>query len=111
MIHPKYSFRIRVLLVYTVRSSPSPYAHETPEWNAEMHATDTERNQLLTSRSAEAVVSTEARGEAAELEGVMSVPRNRIAPVEIDGVHIVPDIGNAYIPYRPGPKVGRQLTM
>ena len=54
---------------YMVDSSPFQYPHETPEWNAEMDATDTERKQLVTSssRGAEAAVGVEATREAAEL--------------------------------------------
>ncbi|USP76594.1 hypothetical protein yc1106_03868 [Curvularia clavata] len=91
---------------YTMGSFSSQFPHETPEWNAEMDATDTERKQLVTSRGARAAVGNEATGEAAELGGVMRVPRKQIAPVEIDGVQIVPEIGDAYIPYRPGVEAG-----
>ena len=35
----------------------------------------------------------------------MRVPRKRIAPVEIDGVQVVPEVGDAYIPYRPGAEI------
>jgi hypothetical protein len=30
------------------------------------------------------------------------VPRKPIAPVEIDGTAVVAEVGDAYIPYRPG---------
>jgi hypothetical protein len=68
--------------------------HETPEWNAEMDATEAERQRLVTSQH--------EFGDAVELGGTSRVPRKPIAPVEIDGVPVTAEIGDAYIPYRPG---------
>jgi len=68
--------------------------HETPEWNAEMDATEAERERLVTSHY--------ESGDAVELGGTLRVARKPIPPVEIDGVPVRAEVGDAYIPYRPG---------
>lgn len=67
---------------------------ETPEWNVEMDATESERQGLM-HEPASAVT------DASELGGMPRMQRKPIAPVEIDGRQVVPEIGDAYIPYRP----------
>jgi hypothetical protein len=76
---------------------PQGYARETPEWNAEMDATEAERQRLVTSHH-----DLRDVGDAVELGGTSRVPRKPIAPVEMDGTPITAEMGDAYIPYRPG---------
>jgi hypothetical protein len=71
---------------------------ETPEWNVEMDATEAEREHLVPSAYEPAPAVT----DASELGGMARVPRKPIAPVEIDGTAVVAEVGDAYIPYRPG---------
>jgi hypothetical protein len=79
-------------------------AHETPEWNIEMNATEAERQKLVNAYDqAPMSASTTAGGsEAAELGGMARVSRKPIAPVEIDSTEVRAEIGDAYLPYRPG---------
>jgi len=86
-------------------SSQNP--HETPEWNVEMDATEAERQKLASTAPAYGgsnvgLSSPGNGGEATELAGLARVPRKPIAPVEIDGNAVIPEVGDAYIPYRPG---------
>jgi hypothetical protein len=83
-------------------TSDSRYTHETPEWNVEMDAMQTERQHLVASQGAQSGGDGGGRGEAAELAGIVRVPRKCIAPVEIDGTPVMQEVGDAYIPYRPG---------
>jgi hypothetical protein len=76
-------------------------AHETPEWNVEMDAADAERQRLVGAHDVPLSASSPA-SDATELGGLARVPRKPIAPVELDGVQVVPEVGDAYIPYRPG---------
>jgi hypothetical protein len=69
-------------------------AHETPEWNVEMDAGEAEREGFMASHV--------AKGEASELGGTARVQRKPIAPVEIDGRSVRAEVGDAYLPYRPG---------
>jgi hypothetical protein len=89
---------------YHAVSSQNP--HETPEWNVEMDATEAERQKFASSASMYGTpilgASVRHGSEAAELAGMARVPRKLIAPVEIDGHAVVPEVGDAYIPYRPG---------
>jgi hypothetical protein len=73
----------------------APGAHETPEWNVEMDAMESERERLVQE-------PTSATTDASELGGMQRMQRKPIPPVEIDGRPIVPEVGDAYIPYRPG---------
>ncbi|CAA9964134.1 hypothetical protein PTMSG1_07493 [Pyrenophora teres f. maculata] len=79
--------------VGTYAVGPSQVQHETPEWNVEMDAMDTERP----------VVGSGGHGQAEvqELGGLARVPRKAIAPVEIDGRAVLAEVGDAYIAYRP----------
>ncbi|KAH4309905.1 hypothetical protein HBH98_183900 [Parastagonospora nodorum] len=65
---------------------------ETPEWNAELDATDAERQGYAAYHYA----------EATELDGTGRVARKPVAPVEIDGAEVRAEVGDAYLPYRPG---------
>jgi hypothetical protein len=78
--------------------------HQTPEWNIEMDATEAERQKLVGAYQAPMSASTTAGGSeaAAELRGMARVSRKPIAPVEIDSTEVRAEIGDAYIPYRPG---------
>jgi hypothetical protein len=84
---------------------PSQNPHETPEWNVEMDATEAERQKFASSASVYGNpmpgASVRHGSEAAELAGMARVPRKPIAPVEIDGHAVIPEVGDAYIPYRP----------
>ncbi|KAF1940865.1 hypothetical protein EJ02DRAFT_455663 [Clathrospora elynae] len=77
--------------------------YETPEWNVEMDATEAERQKLVTAYHTPISASTADSGtKAAELGGMARVARKPIAPVEIDSTPVIPEVGDAYIPYRPG---------
>ncbi|KAA8619779.1 hypothetical protein A1F94_004699 [Pyrenophora tritici-repentis] len=85
---------------YAVGSSQ--VQHETPEWNVEMDAMDTERQNLVGAYgSAERDVRGQGQAEVPELGGLARMPRKAIAPVEIDGRAILAEVGDAYIAYRP----------
>ncbi|KAF2833988.1 hypothetical protein CC86DRAFT_17873 [Ophiobolus disseminans] len=75
--------------------------HETPEWNVEMDATDAERQALVSNRYERVSANSHGNG-ASELGGLARVPRKPIAPVEMDGTGVRAEVGDAYIPYRPG---------
>ncbi|KAH7094693.1 hypothetical protein FB567DRAFT_510839 [Paraphoma chrysanthemicola] len=75
--------------------------HETPEWNVEMDATEAERQHLVGTHN-DPLSATSPASDVTELGGLARVARKPIAPVEIDGRQIVPEVGDAYIPYRPG---------
>tara|TARA_R110002003_G_scaffold38_1_gene2272 strand:+ start:868 stop:1323 length:456 start_codon:yes stop_codon:yes gene_type:complete len=81
------------------RNATNP--HETPEWNVEMDATDAERQRLVGAHDVPLSASSPG-SDATELGGLARVPRKPIAPVELDGVQVVPEVGDAYIPYRLG---------
>jgi hypothetical protein len=85
-------------------SSQTP--HETPEWNVEMDATEAERQKVASIAPAPGTSTSSSSpvngSEAAELAGMARVARKPIAPVEIDGNPVIPEVGDAYIPYRPG---------
>ncbi|CAG5182414.1 uncharacterized protein ALTATR162_LOCUS10149 [Alternaria atra] len=85
-------------------TSSSQYPHEIPEWNVEMDATEAERQRVAGTPAYQAPspVSPESGVEAAELAGMARVPRKPIAPVELDSTPVIPEVGDAYIPYRPG---------
>ncbi|KAH7389476.1 hypothetical protein DE146DRAFT_619652 [Phaeosphaeria sp. MPI-PUGE-AT-0046c] len=74
--------------------------HDTPEWNVEMDALESERQRLVEEPAS-------ATTDASELGGMPRMQRKPIPPVEIDGRQIVPEVGDAYIPYRPGGREGR----
>lgn len=73
--------------------------HETPEWNTELDATHAERQKLVAHHDYD---PTSATTETSELDGVGRVSRKPIAPVEIDGRSVRAEVGDAYLPYRPG---------
>lgn len=84
---------------HTFKANRNP--HETPEWNVEMDATEPERQGLVTNQYDPS--SAKSKGtDASELDGMARVPRKPIAPVEIDGTAVAAEVGDAYIPYRPG---------
>ena len=87
-------------------ANPSQNPHETPEWNVEMDATEAERQKLASTAppygSSTSGLSPVNGEGAAELAGLARVPSKPIAPVEIDGNAVIPEVGDAYIPYRPG---------
>jgi len=66
--------------------------NEIPEWNAELDATDAERQRYAAYHHA----------EASELDGTGRVERKPVAPVEIDGVEVRAEVGDAYLPFRAG---------
>lgn len=68
--------------------------HETPEWNVEMDALESERQRLVADPASATIKGT-------ELGGIQRMQRKPIPPVEIDGRQVVPEVGDAYIPYRP----------
>lgn len=76
--------------------------HETPEWNAELDGTEAEQQRLVSPSDAPVSAATDSSAQASELGGLLRVQRKPIAPVEIDGTPIIAEVGNAYIPYRPG---------
>lgn len=78
----------------------APGAHETPEWNIEMDALESERHRLVPDPAS-------ATTNASELGGPLRMQRKPIAPVEIDGRQVVPEVGDAYLPYRPDGGEGR----
>lgn len=71
---------------------PGAKLNETPEWNAELDATDAERQRYAAYHYA----------EASELDGTGRVSRKPVAPVEIDGSEVRAEVGDAYLPYRHG---------
>jgi hypothetical protein len=76
-----------------------PNTHEIPEWNVEMDATDAERQRLVPQ---DPLSATSNGTEASELGGIARMPRKPIAPVELDGTSARAEVGDAYLPYRPG---------
>lgn len=76
-----------------------PRTHETPEWNTELDATHTERQNLV-AKHVDDPMSAGTGTDASELDGVGRVSRKPIAPVEIDGRSVRAEVGDAYIPYR-----------
>jgi hypothetical protein len=90
----------------TYASTPKAVAgaqHEIPEWNIEMDATEAEREKLVgayQSPQFQSPVGNE--NEAAELGGMARLARKPIAPVEIDSTEVRAEVGDAYLPYRPG---------
>lgn len=80
---------------------PHSALHETPEWNVEMDATEAERQRLV-STDLDPVSAMTDRTDATELGGMPRLARKPIPPVEIDGTPVTAEIGDAYIPYRPG---------
>ncbi|KAF2848978.1 hypothetical protein T440DRAFT_469723 [Plenodomus tracheiphilus IPT5] len=86
-------------------TSRSQSQHETPEWNAELDASEAERQRLVSPSVAPVSAATDASEQTSELGGLARVQRKPIAPVEIDSREIVAEVGDAYIPYRPGGQV------
>jgi hypothetical protein len=93
------------------RSEPHINANETPEWNVEMDATEAERQGLVANQyqSSSATPSSAVPNSAlsnepdtSELAGTARMQRKPIAPVEMDGTGVRAEVGDAYIPYRPG---------
>jgi hypothetical protein len=89
------------LLGQSAISTANANTHETPEWNVEMDATEAERQRLV-SHEYDPMSATTNTTEATELGGLGRLPRKPIAPVEIDGTPVAAEMGDAYIPYRPG---------
>ena len=88
--------------IAAVNKDSSP--HETPEWNAELDASEAERQRLMSPTSTVPVsaTSTGDGSEAAELGGMARVRRKPIQPVELDSTPMTAEVGDAYIPYRAG---------
>jgi hypothetical protein len=78
--------------------APRSDLQETPEWNVEMDATEAERQRLVP----DPMSATTDTTDASELGGIARVARKPIPPVEIDGTPVAAEMGDAYIPYRPG---------
>jgi hypothetical protein len=85
--------------------------NETPEWNVEMDATEAERQGLVANQyeprgvvghQYEPSSAISHQTDASELAGVARMSRKPIAPVEMDGTGVRAEVGDAYIPYRPG---------
>lgn len=75
--------------------------HETPEWNAELDATEIERRRYTavqgslfpTENGAEAAASSPSgASEASELGGMMRMNRKAIAPVELDSTPLTAEL-------------------
>lgn len=76
-----------------VAAAPHSGQHETPEWNAELDATEAERRRYMAFqgslfpgqvRAADVMASPEDGTEVSELGGMMRVGRKPVAPVELD---------------------------
>jgi hypothetical protein len=85
---------------------PGAHTSETPEWNAELDATEAERQRLVSNHYEPESAVSNGTG-ASELGGVVRMQRKPIAPVEIDGRPVVAEVGDAYVPYRPEVSEGR----
>lgn len=83
-------------------SGPRTSHHETPEWNAELDASEAERQRLVSPTVAPPASATDGSVGASELGGLARVQRKPIAPVEMDGTPVRAEVGDAYIPYRLG---------
>lgn len=75
--------------------------HETPEWNAELDATEAERRKYLAVQgslfphahgSSIDASSPSGASEASELGGMMRVSRKPIAPVELDSMPVTGEL-------------------
>lgn len=75
--------------------------HETPEWNAELDATEAERRRYLAvqgslfppANGASVDASSPCRAsEASELAGIMRVNRKPVAPVELDSMPVTSEL-------------------
>ncbi|KAJ4378535.1 hypothetical protein N0V86_006241 [Didymella sp. IMI 355093] len=81
--------------------------HETPEWNAELDATEAERRRYLAVQGSlfppvkgvpADASSPGGTSEASELGGMMRVSRKPVAPVELDSIPVTSELdggGNA----------------
>ncbi|KAI8934279.1 hypothetical protein NX059_009020 [Plenodomus lindquistii] len=85
-----------------IANSSSPSQYETPEWNAELDAAEAERQRLVSPSIAPASAVTDASSQPSELGGIVRMQRKPIPPVEIDSREVAAEVGDAYIPYRPG---------
>jgi hypothetical protein len=74
--------------------------HETPEWNAELDATEAERRKYLAVQGSlfppnSAPVDASSQGgesEVSELGGMMRVNRKPVAPVELDSIPVTSEL-------------------
>ena len=80
---------------------PHDVQHETPEWNAELDATEAERRRYMAvqgslfppaSGGVKTVSSPGGASEASELGGVMRVNRKPVAPVELDSTPVMTEL-------------------
>lgn len=78
--------------------------HETPEWNAELDATEAERRTYMavqgslfgTGKDTEAAVSSQqGASEASELSGMMRMNRKPISPVELDSTPLTAELNGS----------------
>lgn len=74
------------------RGDDSP-SHETPEWNAELDASASDQQRLVSAYSASAM--SHGIGVPSELSGVSKGP---VAPVEIDGKPVTAELEDNYVP-------------
>jgi hypothetical protein len=88
---------------------PTSHTHETPEWNAELDATEAERQRLVAPHEYEPMSASTNTTDVSELGGMGRVARKPVAPVEMEGSSVPVEVGDAYIAYRPGvhDRVGR----
>lgn len=75
--------------------------HETPEWNAELDATEAERRRYVAVQGSLVPPASGSNGvasspggasEASELSGIMRVNRKPIAPVELDSTPVMTEL-------------------
>lgn len=78
-------------------------SHETPEWNVELDGANAECQNLIAANPIDELTSPGNVQEANELSGLARVLRKPLQPIEIDSTPVVVEVGDAYIPYRPGP--------
>lgn len=80
-------------------TTPHNGQHEIPEWNAELEASDARQSRL--SNAHEAPDTSPATVNSSRSNMVPpGIPRKPIAPTEIDGIPLIPEVGDAYLPYR-----------
>jgi hypothetical protein len=90
----------------TVPGTARGTTHETPEWNAELDATEAERRRYMAVQGSlfppasgtQAMTSSPGgASEASELGGMMRVGRKPVAPVELDSTPMATELqGNDY---------------
>ena len=88
---------------------PGTTRHETPEWNAELDATEAERRRYMAvqgslfppaSGTQATTSSPGGASEASELGGMMRVGRKPVAPVELDSTPMTTELQGSDHPER-----------